>query len=516
MKKTASLALLIGLMALTAAAAFGQVRFVRPTIEEPRFAIIVTIEVPAGDPQFKGLNLNGQPVAKFLAFRGGKTADLAKPLAAGAVDLVLDYAWSGAKKYTITVLYELKEKLRRKELAAMSPAGGIPAGCEEGFARVYVVQEEAGLARKGEIAYLTLTAPRADVEDASLRLFDGAVELAYQVIDRRESSPPESQAKTHPPTLTSKIAVVLDAGAWEKRLVAVFKGQPKPPAPDIALSGEGLGRTVRTDKLALGLHSQSGQLNTIEDFTTGVKLYNKAGVIHWNPDVFIPGIAWDHSFDWKPPAVAEEKNGPLVYLNARRGPMPRVKDVNLEVRYAVPAGAPYFICETRLTFEKDLGVIAVRNDEMVLYKELFDSLLYRDKNGALVKRPLRELPGRPFGLVHIAPDDIPWVGLINTKAGYGFFSLRLAAASSDLGVAGDFHHKAGTYFYAPSDGEYVYWVRPLLYTWAEYATNALLTFVPRGSFCYEKNAYLVLKLDDGTPEALDTLRRRLSNPLRVF
>ncbi len=182
----------------------------------------------------------------------------------------------------------------------------------------------------------------------------------------------------------------------------------------------------------------------------------------------------------------------------------------------MPAGAPYFVCETRLTFEKDLGVIAVRNDEMVLYKELFDSLLYRDKNGALVKLPLRELPGRPFGLVHIAPDDIPWVGLVNTKAGYGFFSLRLAAASSDLGVAGDFHHKAGTYFYAPSDGEYVYWVRPLLYTWADYATNTLLTFVPRGSFCYEKNAYLVLKLDDGTPEALDALRRRLSNPLRVF
>ena len=514
MKKTPSLALLIG---LTALGAFGQVKFARPTVEEPRFALVVPFEVPTGDPQFKGLNLNGQPVATFRAFRGGKTVDLAKPLAAGPVDLVLDYAWSGAKKYTITVLYQLKQTERRKDSAAVSPAaGGTPADCEEGFSRVYVVQEEAGLARRGEISYLTLTAPRAEVENAAFRIFAGAAELASQIIDRRESFPPESQAKTHPPTLTCKIAVALDAGAWEKKLVAVFKGTPKPPAADIALSGEGLGRAVRTDKLALGLHPQSGQLNTIEDLATGVKLYNKAGVIHWNPDVFIPGVAWDHSFDWKPPAVAEEKNGPLVYLNARRGPMPRIKDVNLEVRYAVPAGAPYFVCETKMTFEKDLGVIAVRNDEMVLYKELFDSLLYRDKNGALVKMPLRELPGRPYGLVHIAPDDIPWVGLINTKAGYGFFSLRLAAASSDLGVAGDFHHKAGTYFYAPSDGEYVYWVRPLLYTWAEYATNTLLTFVPRGSFCYEKNAYLVLKLDDGTPEALDTLRRRLSNPLRVF
>ena len=513
MKKVQSLVLLIG---LTAVAAFGQVKFAAPTFEAPRFAITVDFDVPPGDPQFKGINLNGLAVAKLLAFRNGRTVDLAKPLASGPLEFVLDHAWSGTKKYTVAVLYGLKGKDRRKELAAVSPGGGVPAGSEEGFSRIYVVHEEAGFARRGEIAYLTLTAPRADIENTAFRIFDGEAELPYQVIDRRESFPPESQAKTHPPTLILKLAVALDAAAWEKKLITVFKGTPKPPAADLALEGEGLGRTVRTDKLVLGLHPQSGQLNTFEDLATGVKLYNKAGVIHWNPDVFIPGIAWDHSFDWKPPAVAEEKNGPLVYLNARRGPMPRIKDVNLEVRYAVPAGAPYLLCETRMTFEKDLGVIAVRNDEMVLYKELFDSLLYRDKNGALVKRPLRELPGRPFGLVHIAPDDIPWVGLINTKAGYGFFSLRLAAASSDLGVAGDFHHKAGTYFYAPSDGEYVYWVRPLLYTWAEYATNTLLAFVPRGSFCYEKNAYLVLKLDDGTPEALDALRRRLSNPLRVF
>ncbi len=513
MKKMLALALLIG---ITAATAVSQVRFVAPTSETPRFALVVTFDVPQGDPQFKGLMLNGQPFARFQAFSDGKTVNLTKPLAAGTVDFVLDYAWSGAKKYAVTVLCQLKEKERRKELTAVSPAGGVPAGCEEGFSRVHVVQEEAGLGRENEIAYFTLIAPRADVESPDFRIFDGKTELSYQVIDRGESLPPESQAKTHPPTLTYKLAVALDARAWEKKLIAVFKGTPKHPAADITVTGDGLGRTVRSDKLVLGLHPQSGQLNTLEDLATGVNLYNKVGVIHWNPDVFIPGIAWDHSFDWKPPAVAEERNGALVYLNARRGPMPRIKDVNLEVRYVVPAGASYFLCETRLTFEKDLGVIAVRNDEMVLYKELFDSLLYRDKDGKLIKLPLQELPGRPFGLVHIAPDDLPWVGLINTKAGYGFFSLRLAAASSDLGIAGDFHHKAGTYFYAPSDGEYVYWVRPLFYTWADYATNNLLTFIPRGSFCYEKNAYLILKLEDGTPEALDMLQRRLSNPLRIF
>ena len=196
--------------------------------------------------------------------------------------------------------------------------------------------------------------------------------------------------------------------------------------------------------------------------------------------------------------------------------MPRVKDVDLEVRYRVEAFHPWFVAETKMTVTKDLGVIAVRNDEMVLYKELFDGLMYRGKSGEVVSMPLKEIPESPFGLVHVAPADVPWVGLVNGAQKYGFFSIRLQAAASNLASAGDFLHKAGTYFYAPSDGEYVYWVRPLIYTWADYATNSLLSFVPRGSFFYEKNAYLLLRLDDRTPQELDALQRRLQNPFRVF
>jgi hypothetical protein len=184
--------------------------------------------------------------------------------------------------------------------------------------------------------------------------------------------------------------------------------------------------------------------------------------------------------------------------------------------YEVDAFHPWFVSETKMTVEKDLGVIAVRNDEMVLYKELFDGLMYRDTGGEVVARPLEEMPETPFGLVHIAPPDVPWAGLVNTAEKYGFFSLRLAAAASNLDVAGDFAHKAGTYFYAPSDGDYVYWVRPLIYTWADYVTNTLVSFVPKGSFFYEKNAYVVLRLNDGTPRELDALLRRLRDPLRVF
>jgi len=294
-------------------------------------------------------------------------------------------------------------------------------------------------------------------------------------------------------------------------------GLGSPAGPDaFELSGTGLGKTVKGANYALQLHPQSGQIFTIEDFAAAVKLYNKAGVIHWNPDVFTPGIAWDHSFDWNPPASFEEKNGPLVYLNARKGPMPRIKDVFLEVKYTLEKGAPHFVAETRMRVDKDLGVIALRNDEMVLFKELFDTIVYRETNGRLVQQPLREIFGKPYGLAHIALSDIAWVGLLSAKAGYGFFSLRLESSVSNLGTGGDLPHRAGTYFYAPSDGDYVYWVRPYLYTWGEFATSNLLTALPAGSLFYERNAYLVSRWEETTAAGLDALRNRLANPLRVF
>ena len=284
----------------------------------------------------------------------------------------------------------------------------------------------------------------------------------------------------------------------------------------IRLTGEGLGRTVITPELTLELSPKSGQLNALSAADPAVRISNRVGVVHWNPDVFVQGFAWDHSFDWNPPASFSEKAGSMVYINSRKGPMPRVPGVQLEVKYTVEPGRPYFVSETRLDFEQDLGVIAVRNDEMVVDKELFDSLIYKDKTGSLVRLPLREKDGLPFGLVHCAPADLDWVGLVDTGRGHGFFSLRIAAADGNLEAPGLFPLRGGTCFYAPSDGNYVYWVRPLVYTWADFFTNTLHAFVPKGSFFYEKNAYGAWRVTEDLGQRLDGLVARLRNPLRVY
>jgi hypothetical protein len=510
---------LIILAGLPAALPGAPLRFEAPTFDNPGYAIRLTLDVHSRPFMLKEIRLNGTPFAAAFVFRDGKPVDKSKPLDQGTFEVKLDYAWASGKKYTVSVLHHGDNPAGTKadDYPGLSPAsGGVPEGCAEGFCRVYKVREEAGLGRRNEICRLTLTALRSEVELPEFRLYDGPTEIPYQVLARAESPLPPAAA-SGPAMVTYKLAFPLDSGPRETKLLRVFKGRAgKLPSGGLSLSGENLGKTLRSASLVLQFQPQSGQILTIEYPREGIKLWNKAGVIHWNPDVFIPGVAWDHSFDWNPPQVFEEKAGGLVYLNSRRGPLPRIKDVILEVRYEVAADRPYFIAETLMTAENDLGVIAVRNDEMVLYKELFDTLIYKDVDGRSVSLPLREKPGAPHGLVHVAPPDVPWVGLVNSKEGFGFFSLRLEAAASNLAPAGDFGHKAGTYFYAPSDGDYVYWVRPLLYTWGEYSTNSLLTFLPKGSFFYEKNAYVLFRMNDRTPRELDALLDMLRNPLRIF
>jgi hypothetical protein len=512
---------LLGAAPETLRSAEGLLEFVAPNVDSPFYIIRAPFEFQGPEISFNGVKLNDKDFVDFSLLKDGKPVDTSKPVAPGKYTLVLRHAWAPNAPYHISVpTVAPKQSWEAKTVdwrGIAPPFGGVPNPEEEGFFVPFVLEEPSGIERKGEIVYLTLTAPKADLEGANLGIYDKEKRLSYQPLEMKESTPPESQAKTHPVTWTYKIAVAVDLKARERKLLRVFKSAAQAGLPDaFTVSGENLGKTVRGERYTLTLQPQSGQILTIEDTAVGIKLSNKAGVIHWNPDVFTPGVAWDHSFDWNPPQAFAERNGAFLYLNARKGPMPHIRDVFLEVKYTLEKGAPYFVAETRLRVDKDLGVVAMRNDEMVFSKELFDTIVYKDAHGSVVKKPLKENLEKPFGLAHIAPSDLEWVGLLNAKAAYGFFGLRLESSISNLETAGPYVHRPGTYFYAPSDGDYVYWVRPWNYTWGEFATNNLLTALPAGTILYEKNAYLVSRWSDGTPPMLDALLKRLKNPVRVY
>jgi hypothetical protein len=499
---------------------FGQeVKFQSPSFEVPYYRIALPLEIQQDKSIIRDLEINGKKWEAFFLIKEEKTIDFSKPLERDTYTLSVDFAWRNDKKYKIKLTYQGEKTQDEKsfEIQAQAPQkGGVPIEAE-GFYRIYRAEELVGLERRKEIVTLTLTVAKKDFEKQEFLLLDGSSPIHYQVLDVQKANPPEKSAATHPITLTYKIAFPLSMAPLEKRMLLVLKGEPKREGRiAFAITGEGLGQTVKSRSLALEFHSQSGQINTIEDLKNGIKLFNEAGVIHWNPGCHIPGIAWDHSFNWNPPPSFEKTVGDYLYITTRRGPLHKIKDLDLEVRYTLIINAPYFISETLMSIKNDLGVSAVRNDEMVLHNQLFDTLVYKDKKGQIIKMPLEEKADFPDGFVHAAPDDCEWVGLLNTKKNYGFFSLRIDYTNSSFNTSGNWLNKPGTYFYAPSDGKYVYWVRPLLYTWAEYSTRNLLTHVPRGSVFYEKNAYIVLSLDENFGDHLDILLKKLKNPVRIY
>jgi hypothetical protein len=495
---------------------------VLPEFEHPYYRLVVPFEVAADNTGIVSVSINGRQWPHFFVFQKAVFMDHTKPLPKGFYRIHCDYAWKGGRTYEILVTFDPggTGKCENITFKGAAPEGtGIPMG-EEGLYRVFRMTEPAGLDRQGEVCSLVFTAAKEDFGDGDFLLIQGQTPLAYQILDMKENVPPENVAADHPVTRTYKLAFPVRLAGHAREMLLLLRS-PETEAPPAGLGFQiepgpnDVGKTVRNRRIALEFHPQSGQINTIAYLQERIRLHNEAGVIHWNPGVFIPGIAWDHSFNWKEPPSYDELDGPFVYANTRRGPLQKIRDVDLEVKYTMLKDAPYFLSETLMRINTNLGVLAIRNDEMVLYEELFDSFIYKGGRDRIVKGELKEMPGFPDGFVHKAPDDLEWVGLLNTQKKFGFFSIRVAYANGDLSAAGSWMNKPGTYFYAPSSGNYVYWVRPLLYTWSEYTTRSLFTFVEAGSFFYEKNAYLVLPLEEGYMRELDELRTRLLQPVRI-
>jgi hypothetical protein len=500
-------------------AAGDELKFQAPNFTDPYFRLIFQWESKAENLHIKDLYLNGKKQDNFFLFQKGINVDISKPLNPGIYDIHIDYAWKNNKKYKIAMNYGLENSsnMSKFEIMGTSPAnGGVPLD-KEGFYRVYRTEELVGLERKGEIVPAVFSVKKSEFKEKSFTLLVGETQIEYQVLDVQETNPPENKAKEYPSALTYKIVFPLDLKPYEKKKILVLKGNQKSPnRRGFNISGSGVGKTVKSKRISMEFHPNSGQINILEFLEEKKKLHNEVGVLHWNPGVFIPGIAWDHSFNWKSPPTYAEKIGKFLYINSRRGPLQKIKDVNLEIRYTLGIDTPYFISEALLRVNKGLSVQAIRNDEFVLFKELFDTYVYKDHRGKIVEAPLQERAGYPDGFVHAAPGNLEWVGLLSKKNNYGFFSLRIEYSNLSLSPPGNWLNKEGTYFYAPSKGKYVYWVRPLLYTWSEYPTRNLLTFVPEGSIFYEKNAYILLTLDKDYTGKLDNYLKKLKNPIRIY
>jgi len=264
----------------------------------------------------------------------------------------------------------------------------------------------------------------------------------------------------------------------------------EPPSypTDLTVSGTGPSWTIENDRMLVKLHA-SGQIAsvTLKD-KSDAPIAPDTGIMHWNPGVYIPTRYWAHAFDWNPPDNYSIESGPLFVEIRRSGVFPDFPEVYLSITYRIFTGRSYVESGTVMRLRDDVGVVALRNDELVFDAGFFTHVGWDNGDGTVKVRQFSQLtPVNRHGDVLRLSDTIPFVTMYNPASGVGAASLRIDYAN--IGPRGDQPVLFDNATYISSGGgELQYWFRPLVYFHVDWDRKQLIS-VPQGSVYSERNFY---------------------------
>ena len=223
-----------------------------------------------------------------------------------------------------------------------------------------------------------------------------------------------------------------------------------------------------------------------------------SGVMHWEPGVFIPVRGWLHVFEWDPPPVCEIEQGPLFVEVRRSGPFPRVPEVKASVVYRIFTDRPYIESGTRIDILDPVGVVSIRNNDMV-----FDNLTFTEMafpvDGQTVLRDLEDYPRvSPNGDVLRLDDELPYFALLNRAEKIGVGTIKDMYAN--VGPDGTPPVLFDNSFYLSNNGRegLMFFFRPLVYFNIGFDRKQLI-HVPKGTVYAERNIFLFFEADGGQP-----------------
>jgi hypothetical protein len=275
---------------------------------------------------------------------------------------------------------------------------------------------------------------------------------------------------------------------------------------DLSYSGSGPAWTLENTKMKVVLraadkkatndlgytYGNSGQISAVTvKSRPGVELTNTNRVIHWNPGIYIPERGWIHSYAWDPPELYEIEAGPLFIEVRRAGAFPQIPEAQLAITYRLYADRDYFYSGTRIDVVKDIGVVALRNDQLVFNRPLFDRVAWMTTGGELFDKSIEDTkPYNTHGDVLRLEPRLPFLAFYNTETRVGAATVRLDEAN--LGPLGgpvtNFDH--ATYVSIGSGAEpFIYWFRPQNYFNTDWDRTQLIG-VPAGSTYGERNLYV--------------------------
>ncbi|MCE5231541.1 hypothetical protein LLG95_18335 [bacterium] len=297
---------------------------------------------------------------------------------------------------------------------------------------------------------------------------------------------------------------------------------------DLKVSGEGPHWTIENSLMTVQLREgdkvkrrviddwfgDSGQLGVVTlKSRPKSPITNGNRILHWNPGVYIPKRGWVHPYVWDPPAEYEIEQGPVFVEVRRRGPLPTVPEVEVAITYRIYKERTYVQVGTRLEARKDIGVAAVRNNEVIFSEKLFTRMAWEQFGDVHDEAISKYKPAGPRrgDIIRLKPDT-PWFAFYEpgTKIGAAYVFV----SEDNVGPWGNRPPEFNHALFITHDlaDRQVFWVRSQDYFSKDWDRKQLIT-IPQGSVYAEQNYYYFYDVEQsGAFESVRQLSRAVNNP----
>jgi len=293
------------------------------------------------------------------------------------------------------------------------------------------------------------------------------------------------------------------SGGKPNGIYYILYGNPNAEAPrystDLKVAGRGPAWTVENSKIKVELrgadskHSSLGGSGQLAQVTIksrpGVAITNSRHSLHWNPGIYIPKRGWIHAYAWNPPEIYEIEQGPIYVEVKRSGPFPKIPEAHLSITYRFFKERNYIWSGTRVDIKEDIGVAALRNDELVFDRPIFTHFCWQEKGQLYEKRFEDYTPVNPHGDILRLGPEIPFLAVYNPCTKVGAATVRMEMANIGPMASPQTEFDIATYIAAGNTKDsFMYWFRSQSYFFIDWDRKQLIT-IPKGSIYAERNLY---------------------------
>lgn len=322
------------------------------------------------------------------------------------------------------------------------------------------------------------------------------------------------------------ISFLADLPAKGKRTYRLLYGNPQASLPqyhtDLEVKGKGMGLKIENSCLVCELHKICGQIVEItakmglNEEISHIAPSGEKRVIHWNPDCFVPGRQWSHTFDWDSPPESSVTVGPIFAEMRRSGGLPWIPEASVSVTYRIYSQNPYIEESSIIEIKEDLYALALRNDELVFSAGRFSHVAWSESDGTVHELPLSlPLVGTHGEVLRLSAAE-PWISFFNLNSPTGIGTIRLSYGNFLQGGGQATICEEGTYIYNSAPA-YIYWVRGVVYP-SGFMHRRGAVLLRKGSLYVEKNAYIVYRVgknDNNRFAEIERYAKELNSPLLV-